>query len=446
MSVTVSRRMFLTASLAVGGLVLAGCDPAAFAPVSPATGYSETESILYVGHPLDQLRIEALGLFREVGPDLDIEAVEIASDWNGMQVQVGSVLASGERIDILPVATYGLPRVWADAGQLLDLSNWFPAESASELQAIPPALLNTYTLHSTLFGLPLEFTSHGVLVNRSAFVEEGLPVPTNDWTWQDCLELSYTLTRRGGDDARWGWGTEHSVASAEHWLWTNGGPGFLDRAASDFLNPTAGHPQNQSALRWLANLQFLHQVAPGPEHLRHLSMYALKLSGRLAMWMASSLDVYQLEQLDEDLDWVAVAVPKAEATGPSVTMLWSTGLGIAASSRYPNEVVELLVHMALGMGATHLATEKQHMIAGMSEAWMSEGRRERGASVFVDLPRTADIVGDGSLGSNHQAMMQSVVQPRWDAVFSGDLDPGEALQAIDDQLAAFARTARLPQV
>ena len=117
MPILASRRTFLKASLAATGLfaVRLRNPPPSLRQPQPASGI-EVEALLYIGYPLDEARIEAFGLFKRIAPDLDIEAIEIASAWDDMQVQVGAVLASGNRIDLLPIATHGLPRLWGQFG------------------------------------------------------------------------------------------------------------------------------------------------------------------------------------------------------------------------------------------------------------------------------------------------------------------------------------------
>ena len=446
MPATASRRTFLKASLVGAGLLLSGCEPSAIAPAATASGGTEVDALLYVGYPLDEARIEAFGMFKRVAPDLDIEAVEIASSWDDMQVRVGSVLASGERIDLLPTATHGLPRLWASSGQLLDINPRLSEALRTMAGGFPSALLRAYAWEDAQFGLPLEFVSHAVLLNRAAFAEAGQPLPGGDWSWQDCLELSYALTRRGGSDAIWGWGTELDVAGAEHWLWANDGPGLFDRSAADFANPTASHEANRAALAWLSRMWLVHKVAPGPEQLRSRSPASLKLSGRIAMWMASSLDIRLLEDQGNRVDWTAIPMPRAQADSPSATMVWSTGLAVAHGTRFPDETVALLAHMTAGEGAARLARNSMNPVAGRPDLWLTEDRGARGAAVFVDLPRTADRVGDNSLGSNHRELLETVVEPNWNAVFAGDALPETALATMDSQLIASIRNARLPQV
>ena len=446
MSATPSRRTFLKASLVVAGVLLSGCEPSAIAPAATAAGGTEVDALLYVGYPLDEARIEAFGMFKRIAPDLDIEAIEISSAWDDMQVRVGAVLASGERIDLLPTATHGLPRLWASSGQLLDISPWWSESLRTMAGGFPSALLRAYAWGDAQFGLPLEFVSHAVLLNRTAYAEADQPLPGGDWSWQDCLELAYALTRRGGSDATWGWGTELDVAGAEHWLWANGGPGLFDRSAADFANPTASHEAHRSALAWLSQMWLVHKVAPGPEQLRSRSPASLKLSGNLAMWMASSVDVRLLEDQRDRVDWEAVPVPKAHADGPSATMVWSTGLAVARDTRFPDEATQLLVHMTTGEGAERMARDSAHPVAGRPDLWLTDERRTRGGSVFVESPRTADRVGDNSLGSNHQELLETVVEPNWQAVFAGAVLPETALATMDDQLTVSIRNARLPQV
>ncbi|MCY3658578.1 MAG: extracellular solute-binding protein [Caldilineaceae bacterium] len=446
MSATTSRRTFLKASLVATGLLLSACEPSAIAPAATAAGGTEVDALLYVGYPLDEARIEAFGLFKRIAPDLDIEAIEIDSAWDDMQVQVGAVLASGNRIDLLPSATHGLPRLWASSGQLLDLHPWLADALQPAAKGFPSALLQAYTWGQAQYGLPLEFVSHAVLLNRTVFADAGQPLPGATWTWQDCLELSYALTRRGGSDATWGWGTELDVAGAEHWLWANGGPGLFDRSAADFANPTASHQAHHAALEWLSQMWLVHKVAPGPEQLRSRSPASLKLSGNLAMWMASSLDVRLLEDQRDRVDWEAVPVPRAHADGPGATMVWSTGLAVASGTRFPDEAAQLLAHMTTGEGAARMARDSAHPVAGRPDLWLTDERRARGGSVFVDSPRTADRVGDNSLGSNHRELLETVVEPNWNAVFAGAVLPETALATMDDQLTASIRNARLPQV
>ena len=118
---------------------------------------------------------------------------------------------------------------------------------------------------------------------------------------------------------------------------------------------------------------------------------------------------------------------------------WSgaPGLAVASGTRFPDEAARLLAHMTTGEGAARMARDSAHPVAGRPDLWLTDERRARGGSVFVDLPRTADRVGDNSLGSNHRELLETVVEPQLESRVRGGGPagnrPGNNGRSVDRQ-------------
>ncbi|MEV4597697.1 sugar ABC transporter substrate-binding protein [Amycolatopsis sp. NPDC049253] len=65
----------------------------------------------------------------------------------------------------------------------------------------PQSLDQLYTLDGVQYGVPKDFDTIGVWVNKALFAEAGVPIPSKDWTWADlqstAAQISQKLASKG---------------------------------------------------------------------------------------------------------------------------------------------------------------------------------------------------------------------------------------------------------
>lgn len=423
-----SRRDFLRLASAAGGsAVLAASNvPRVFSAVPHLQAKTTLEII---GFAMDDVHQEALNLFAEAHPDIEVLWTPVPGGWPELLAKVNTRIAAGDPPHMVATATYGPPLNWSKSGLLLDLAPLMADDPAFASNPIPERLLNLYTQDGKVFGMPKDYVSHAVIYNKGIFDAAGVEVPQDGWTWAELVEKARALTSGEGVDKIYGWMTPTGPWDYEQYLWANDGPGFFDRRAWDFTTPTANDPKNIEALQWLVDTILTEGISPSPEQLAAQDASTRQLSGKLAMWSSQTIDTVQLLQNSDKIDWHVVPMPRAYEGGPSVSMLWTSGFGIVANTEHQQESWEFLKHMSVGDGARVLGRTGFSIPAGVPDAFLTPEMVERGGQLFVDATNS-DVVANDGLGINHNEILTQYIIPNSEAAFLGQLSPEDALNEI----------------
>lgn len=427
LSKKLSRRDFLRIASTVSGsaMLAASQVPRLFA--APNAQASTTLEI--IGFNLDDPHQQALDLFTELHPEIEILWTPVPGGWSEMLAKMNTRIAAGDPPDMVAVATYGPPINWARVGLLADLNIFIADDPDFANQPIPQKLLDLYTAEGSLFGIPKDYVPHAVIYNKGIFDAAGVEPPQDGWTWADLVEKARTLTSGEGTDKIFGWMTPADPWTYEQYLWANDGPGFFDRRILDTTTPTANDPKNIEALQWLIDTILVEGISPSPEQLTAQDAGTRQLSGKLAMWSSSTIDTVQLLQNTDSIDWQVVPMPRAYEGGPSTSMMWTSGYGMVSSTEYPQEVWEFLKFMSVGDGARVLGQTGFSIPAGAPDAFLTPEMIERGGQVFIDATN-ADVVANDGLGEHHSELIGQVIIPLSQAAFLGQMSAEEALQEM----------------
>ena len=122
-----------------------------------------------------------------------------------------------------------------------------------------PAAVQTVTLDGRAVGLPLWFRPVTLRVNREAFADAGIEIPTGDWDWQSFLETAQRLTRRTADTVeQYGFVVSPTDTPGYSFMWQNGAE--LVDESSNKVRIT--HPAAIEAVQFMKDLVHEHGVAP----------------------------------------------------------------------------------------------------------------------------------------------------------------------------------------
>lgn len=425
-SKNLSRRDFLRAASAAGGSTLLAASGVSQVFAAPK---AQTTAIEIMGFSLDDVHQEAIDLFNEAHPEIEMTWTPVPGGWPEMLAKMNTRIAAGDPPDMTAVATYGPPINWARVGLLADLNTFIEGDPDFESGPVPQKLLDLYTQEGKLFGMPKDYVSHAVIYNKGIFDAAGIEPPEDGWTWAELVEKAKALTSGEGTDKVFGWMTPTGPWVYEQYLWANDGPGFFDRRAWDFTTPTANDPKNVEALQWLVDTILVDGISPSPEQLAVQDSSTRQLSGKLAMWSSHTIDTVQLLQNSDKIDWQVVPMPRAYEGGQLTSMLWTSGFGIVAASEHPEESWEFLKHMSIGDGARVLGRTGFSIPAGAPDAFLTPEMIERGGEVFLDVTN-GDVVANDSLGINHNEILTQLIIPNSEAAFLGQLSAADALQEI----------------
>ncbi|MEW2504416.1 sugar ABC transporter substrate-binding protein [Amycolatopsis sp. NPDC047767] len=163
-------------------------------------------------------------------PDANISANLTYAVWDQTQVKaINANLAEFTKkypnvkvnVDVTPFANYftklqteassdSLPdlfwmngpnfQLYASNGKIEPITGEVKA-GAIDPKNYPQSLDQLYTLDGVQYGVPKDFDTIGVWINKALFAEAGVPIPSKDWTWADfqstAAQISQKLASKG---------------------------------------------------------------------------------------------------------------------------------------------------------------------------------------------------------------------------------------------------------
>lgn len=164
---------------------------------SPATGTNQEQVELRIMWWGDQKRADitqkALRKFEEKYPHIKVIG-EFAPSSSYFD-KLNTLLASGTAPDVFFLGGNYID--YADKGVLLDLGPYVGKQL--DLSDMDPALIQYGTYKGKLYHISAGANSRGILVNASMFEKAGIPLPQDDWTWEDFARISKEISQKLGD-------------------------------------------------------------------------------------------------------------------------------------------------------------------------------------------------------------------------------------------------------
>jgi len=238
-------------------------------------------------------------------PNIDVVVQE--APWGDFTSKIATQIAGNTMPDVwfqenATILSYGQRGVAEDLAPFIE----------KDLQAdeFIDALYSAKTPEGKIWGVPHGINPVALAYNKDVFEAAGLPVPTDDWTFNDLIEASKKLTVKEGDAKPTKYGFIGSFSITNGWFpWIKqAGGSALDetKTKSNFDNPKTVEGLKQLAdgnlNGYFADIDFLK--ANGGE----LEVFA---SGKAAMYfMQYSLQVSMNDSFP-DVNWDTVKIPKA---------------------------------------------------------------------------------------------------------------------------------------
>jgi len=191
---------------------------------------------------------------------------------------------------------------------LEDITPYINGSSPKDMSDYYEQVVNVARIGDGLYGIPKDWTPRAVYYNKKLFDDAGIDYPTNDWTWDEFLEMAKALTKGEGVDKQYGWFCANGYYPLQGFVWSNGG---------DFISPdgtvATGYldsPETIEALDWYISLQTKYGVAPtAAESTTVGNETTMFINGKLAMF---DTGIWPLSQFlnTPDLEIGTVLTPK----------------------------------------------------------------------------------------------------------------------------------------
>ncbi len=303
----------------------------AMVPVMLATGgvaARETVRLTFgiqsIGDPHGKLEMQLAQEYMKLHPEVQIDI--IAVDWDKVAVQI----AGGSPPDIFSIETKVAPQ-FAEAGLLADV-DYLSAKYGpfDELDQLHPVIVDMHRWKGKLMVLPYRVYIYGMYLNTTLFDERGVPLPGDDWTWDDYLRIGQKISRDiDGDGTPDIWGVGHDtnlLSRLSPWVWQNGG----DWWTADYSRALLDQPEVYEAIDWLANLRRL-KVHP-PQGVSPSSTF---VAGKMGVYgPISNLFVGDLRDQRLPWSWEVATLP---ARVQRANLAGSRSWAIPINARYQKE-------------------------------------------------------------------------------------------------------------
>lgn len=179
--------------------------------------------------------------------------------------------------------------------------------------ALYPGPLEAFTINGSLVCLPQNASSSVTYVNPELFERAGLPLPEEDWTWDDLEQTAEALDAAGIPAV----GFDAEIRTVAPFVWTAGGEVVDDTAMPTRM--VLERPEGREALAYLDRLQDYGVDATSRAAVPPADQFA---QGELAMFFDSRRAVPNFRG-SEGLSFDVRPLPRHDAATPSRSLLAS---------------------------------------------------------------------------------------------------------------------------
>ena len=323
----------------------------------------------------------------------------------------------------------------AAAGLTLDLGPYLRSgDFAITDKDIHPVMLDVVTIQSgEIMFIPKEASGYCYYYNKDMFDEAGLDYPTNDWTYDDMVEMAKTLTKKTEGAMQYGF------VAHPHLLYpflAAGGAFGFDGANLDENNEyNFNTPEAVKGIGYLFNgwkEGYAMPISTIDEFGGDINAFAL---GKAAILPAARWATPKIRGT-ADFDWDVVLSPVG-TTGKHAAFCGTAGYSISVTSEHPEEALGLLFTMFTEEGFTR-AAESYAVVPPVtslfdSDVWRGLPGPPYSNDVFVDL--LDDAYTTPMIPQFRQSWVNTALQDAVDN-FMGGMSLQEALDIAVDEVNA----------
>lgn len=443
-----SRRTFLHwAGGSVAMAWLAACAPPAAQPSassstdSPApSAEGATLSIVAFGQP-DLPGFEALAeAYMERTPDVTVEALFLPNDeqyYATLQTQY----AGGSNPAIASMQGWGY-QLFAENGVLVGLNDLRARDDFNYAWADVQVVKDYTERNGDTYLVPLQLATMVMFYAKKPFDEAGIPYPTDDWTFEEFVDIAEKLTNTSGDIKQWGYQANGNWFRDIHWLRGTGAQEF-----DDLIDPKTSQFNQEALVNIVQQVasDFYHtlKISPLPADLSagsggiEAGQSALKYEG--AWWFPQMVTPEKRDQ-GTAVEFDVVLMPKQEdAARPHRG--WAEGVVIFANA--PLEPAWDVVKFMGGEEGQKIFSEITGRIPNNFELvesfWAPKVQENHGlTNTAAFLTAFANGEADIISGLPRSQYWNEVVKPvGWDPLLAGSASAAEVLPLVDEGVQAL---------
>ena len=211
----ISRRDFIRlCSLGVGAVVVSSC-----APKTTTEPTTAAEVIADTPAPPEPVTIEYLAwgdnadipawdelvkLYQEANPDVTINVTAVADPGNNFYPKLQTMVAGGATPDVSSFQGWEW-QTYADKDLLAPIDDWVARDKLTGpypegFQAVEDSTVR----NGKRYLIPLQSGTMVMFYIKKPFDDAGIPYPTDEWTFEEFLEIAEKLTDTSGENKQYG--------------------------------------------------------------------------------------------------------------------------------------------------------------------------------------------------------------------------------------------------
>jgi multiple sugar transport system substrate-binding protein len=276
--------------------------------------------------------------------DITFETDTFANFWTRLPTMV----ASGSVPDLIGLQSLRTGS-FASRNIYLPLDDLIAADKDVNIDDFNKGIRDGLSYKSKIYALSYDFGPIVVYYNKSFFDKAGVPLPKDDWTWDDFIQTSKALTRDIDGTAVMGFAAPNSFDSMIPFIFSNGG----DYVDADFKKSQLSTPETIDAMQWYVDLIYKQKVSvvvddPGNANWVTDQFYG----GRAAMFTTGPWNFVNARSKVKDV-WDVTLLPRGKAG--SVSWIAGSGFGIAAGTKFKTEAWQVLKYITSTEGLIKVA-------------------------------------------------------------------------------------------
>lgn len=357
-----------------------------------------------------QILDQAISLFEAEHPDVRVEYVsgiptDAYSEWLAEQILKGTE----------PDLYFVLPEdfdLLVSSGALADLGEWIDADPEFDASLYYEPCLRSGRADGSQYALPHESVPTIMFVNKTLLEDNGVEMPSNNWTWEDFYKICAQVT--DVDSGQFGV-YDYTWLNA---LYSNGAALFSDDGRSCYLADESVQEAVQFA-RKLNELNGGYTVSARDFDMGRVAFRPFLYSEYRAYqpypWRLKKYFTFQ---------WDCISMP-AGPSGSNVSELYTMMLGVSARTRHGELAWELCKLLSMDESVQKELYAYSHGISPLP-AIAEDG--ELLAQLHQDIPEG----GGFSPEAIHHIMSSAVVVPRFGAYNQAMIMAESAVQETAD--------------
>lgn len=253
---------------------------------------------------------QALPMFSKAYPKITVDLHGITGD---NQVTIETMYAAGTPDDVVLLNGNQFPRL-RDNGAFVDINPLIKADKIDIKRYTPSDPV--FVSGNKRFAMPFQLVVVLFFVNKTLFKNEGVPLPTEQWTWNDWADTSRRLTNP--DKGQYGISPAMAANIQNDLLWAlvSNGTHYI---SADFKKTLLSDPPALEAIRWISDRinRDRSWVAPGVAGV-NFSNGNIGV-GKTDAGSIGSITSGNTKDLTAKFDWDLFPLPKSPTTGKAIT-------------------------------------------------------------------------------------------------------------------------------